>query len=238
MKAQLDIHTHTLASGHAYSTINEMAEAAKRNGLKVLGTTDHAPKMPGSAHIYHFHNLRALPKIINDVRILKGVEANIIDYNGSIDMPREILEELELVIASFHGPCIDPGGIKKTTDCLLNVINNPLINVIGHPEDRRYRFDIKSVVEISKVTKTYLEINNSSLLPTTFREGSREGIINILEECGKQGAKVVLGSDAHHSSNVGRFDEALDLIEELSFPKDLIINNSSTEFMNSLGIKE
>ncbi len=169
MNLKLDIHTHTIASGHAYCSLNEMALAASKKGLEIMGTTDHAPMMPGGAHLYHFYNLRVIPEFIDGVKILKGVEANIIDYNGSIDMPSELLPELDLVIASFHFPCLEPSSLVRTTDDLINVMDNKFVNVIGHPEDRRYAFDIKSVVQKSKESGTLLEVNNSSLLPTSFR---------------------------------------------------------------------
>ncbi len=236
MELKLDTHTHTVASGHAYCTLNEMVKAASVKGLELMATTDHAPQMPGGAHLYHFYNLRVIPKYIDGVRVLKGVEANIIDFKGSIDMPTEVLSELDLVIASFHGPCLEPSNIVDTTDSLIKVMDNPHVNIIGHPEDRRYAFDIKSVVSVAKESSTLLEVNNSSLLPTTFREGSREGIIKILEECGKQDVKVVLGSDAHHTSSVGRFSEALKVIKDIGFSKELIINRSTKDFLEYIGV--
>ena len=228
----IDLHTHTVASGHAYSTLNEMAKAANVAGLKIMANTDHGPAMPGGAHIYHFHNLRALPKVIEGVRVLKGVEANIIDYKGSLDIPEDILSEMEFVVASFHSPCIEPSNIKDTTDALLALMDNKYVNTIGHPEDRRFKFDIPTVVTLAKSTKTLLELNNSSLLPTTFREDSRAGIIHILEECGNQGVMISLGSDAHHTSRVGSFDMAKLLIKEISFPEELIVNSSEDRFFS------
>ncbi|MGL1891700.1 MAG: phosphatase [Spirochaetaceae bacterium] len=231
MNLEVDVHTHTTASGHAYSSLNEMAEAASKKDIKIMGTTDHGPKMPGGAHLYHFHNIRVIPEFISGVRILKGIEANIIDFKGGLDAPVELLKEMELVIASFHGPCIEPAGITKTTDALLKLMENRYVNIIGHPEDRRFKFDLESVVSSSKTNKTLLEVNNSSLLPTTFREDSRNGIISILEECGRQSVQVVFGSDAHHTSSVGRFDMVKALIKEIGFPESLIINRSSSEFL-------
>ncbi len=236
MTLEIDTHTHTIVSGHAYSTLNEMAQSAAEKGLKILATTDHGPSMPGGAHPYHFHNLRILPETISGVRILKGIEANIVDYNGSLDMPDSDIAKLELVIASFHEPCIKPAGKSIITDTLLKVLENKNVHILGHPEDRRYAFDYENVIKMAKESNTLIEINNSSLLPTTFRENCREGIINLLEVCAKVDAKIVLGSDAHHSSSVGRFDYAVKLIEEIKFPKNLIINRSSKDFLDFIGL--
>lgn len=237
MKIELDLHTHTIASGHAYSSLNEMISAASDNGLKLMGTTDHAPAMPGGAHMYHFHNLRIIPEYLYGVRVLKGVEANIINYHGELDIPLEVLSELDIVIASFHAPCIEPSTPNKTTDALISLMNNPHVDIIGHPEDKRFSFDLVNVIKASKESKTLLELNNSSLLPTTFREGSRDGYIKILEICAREDVPIVMGSDAHHTSAVGRFDKALELVHEIGFPKELIINSSAQRFLEYRGKK-
>lgn len=54
MKIELDVHTHTIASGHAFSTLQEMAQAAAGKGLKVLGITEHSPGIPGTCHSIYF----------------------------------------------------------------------------------------------------------------------------------------------------------------------------------------
>ncbi|MEF1307797.1 phosphatase, partial [Vibrio owensii] len=74
MDIVIDSHTHTIASGHAYSTILENALSAKNKGLKLLCTTDHAPEMPGAPHYWYFNNQRILPRFLHDVGILRGVE--------------------------------------------------------------------------------------------------------------------------------------------------------------------
>ena len=58
----LDLHTHTVASGHAYCSLREMAKVASEKGLEVLGVTEHAPGMPGTCHQYYFDNLRVVPR--------------------------------------------------------------------------------------------------------------------------------------------------------------------------------
>ena len=82
----IDMHTHTTASGHAYNTLYELAYSAAQRGLALLGCSDHAPAMPGSCHYYHFLNFKVIPRTICGVKIMMGVELNIIDYEGAIDM--------------------------------------------------------------------------------------------------------------------------------------------------------
>ena len=110
----LDLHTHTYASGHAYNTMNEMAYAAKEKGLQLLGITDHAPAMPYSSGPLHFLNLKVARREKYGLPLLLGVEANIVDYEGNLDMEEAVLKQMDIVIASLHTPCI-----KSGTECRL-----------------------------------------------------------------------------------------------------------------------
>lgn len=78
MEILLDMHTHTLASGHAYSTIAEVAAAAAEQGLCAVGITEHAPTMPGTCHNFYFQNLKVNSE--NDERYLCAVWCGIKYY--------------------------------------------------------------------------------------------------------------------------------------------------------------
>lgn len=106
MKSLIDLHTHTIASGHAYSTWTENARAAGKHGLKVLGVSEHARLMPGTCNELYFYNFKVLPKYVDGVRVLNGIEANIFDYAGSIDVEEPVLTKVDYIIASLHTPCI------------------------------------------------------------------------------------------------------------------------------------
>ena len=140
-KYTIDTHTHTLVSGHAYNTIDEMAAYAFQTGVTHLAITDHAPKMPGSAGILYFSNMKIIPRVKNGVRIYMGCEANIMDYEGSIDLKEYGLKGCDVVIASLHIPCIKPGDIGQNTKALIKAMENPYVNIIGHPDDSRYPVD-------------------------------------------------------------------------------------------------
>ena len=90
-----DLHTHTIASGHAYSTIKEMAIAAEEKGIRLLGITEHSKGMPGSCQDIYFSNLRVVDRKIGEVALAMGVELNIIDYDGNVDMDRSLLRSEE-----------------------------------------------------------------------------------------------------------------------------------------------
>ena len=131
----LDVHTHTIASGHAYNTIMEMAKAGFDKGLKLLGITEHAPMMPGTCHAMYFHNLKVVPRTMCGIELMLGAELNILDYDGHIDLDTRVLKQLDLKIASLHSVCIQPGTRKENTQAVLGAVHNPLVDIIGHPDD-------------------------------------------------------------------------------------------------------
>lgn len=226
MEYIMDCHSHTIVSGHAYCTIDEYAKEASKKGLELIAITDHAPAMPGSTHAFYFHNMGILPNKLYGVEILKGVEVNIIDKEGNLDLEDEVLGKLDIVIASLHPPCIEFGTKQENTKTILSVLKNKNVNILGHPDDSRYAFDIEKIVKAAKENKVLIEINNSSLKPTSFREGSKGNYIKLLKECKKQKTNIIINSDAHFYDAIGYFPYAQALIEEVDFPIDLIINTS------------
>lgn len=225
MNYLLDLHTHTLASGHAYNTIKEMVRAASLAGLHMLGITEHAPKMPGTCQLYYFQNFKVLPRTMEGVQLLFGAELNILDADGHVDLPEETLAKLDITVASLHIPCVTPGSIKENTRAVLNAIRNPYINIIGHPDDGRYPLDYEAIVLEAKKYHTLLEVNNSSLNPQGFRKNTRENDLEMLKLCKSYGVPVIVSSDAHFAGDVGRFPFAKDVLKEADFPENLVANH-------------
>lgn len=237
MKALIDLHTHTIVSGHAYSTVQENIQGAINQGLKYLGLSDHAPKMPGGPHPFYFHNIYCIPKEVDGLKILRGIEANILDYDGNTDVEEDgMLKHIDYAIASLHPPCIQPGTKEENTNAILNVMDKDKIKIIGHLDDSRYPVDYELVVKKAKEKKILLEVNNSSLKPTTFREGARENVTTMLELCKKYEVRIVLGTDSHISYDIGKFTFAEKIIEELEFPKELVINYNEEEIKEFFSI--
>ncbi|KMT23197.1 phosphatase [Clostridium cylindrosporum] len=236
MKAILDVHVHTISSGHAYSTIKENIDEAAKKGIKILGISDHAPTMPGSSDIIHFQNLRVLKETINGVRILKGIEANIIDFEGNIDVSDNVLEELDYAIASIHPPCIKVGECEENTNSLIKAMENPYIKIIGHPDDNRVPINYEALVKAAKDNGVLLEVNNSSLNPNAHRVGARENVKTMLRLCKEHEVMIILGSDSHIYYDVGEFANCIDVLEEADFPSKLVLNFTENP-LEILGIK-
>lgn len=236
MKLVVDAHTHTIASGHAYSTILENVAYAAKKGLELLGTTDHAPAMDGGTQPAYFINFGTLPRTIDGIEVRFGAELNIIDYDGNVDLDNFYLERMDYAIASLHPPCIPFGTLEQNTNAILKVMENPYVKILGHPGDPRYPIDCGAIVKKAEETETVIEINNASLTPGGFRKGSEVYIAEILGLCKKRGLPVILASDAHFATNIGSFENALKIIKETEFPEELIINRSVEMFKKCLKI--
>ncbi|HHW57235.1 MAG TPA: phosphatase [Clostridia bacterium] len=237
MKLVLDTHTHTISSGHAYRTIIENAKEASKKGLQLICMTDHGPAMPGGAHLYYFGNLKVIPEKIEGVEILKGVEANIMDEEGNVDIPERILKKLDIVIASLHDECFQPSdNIERNTKALINAIKNPYVDIIGHPGNPIYPIDIERVLEAAKEYGKFIEINNSSFVSS--RKGSEENCFLIAKKAKEMGVKIAVGSDAHVSFDVGRFEEAFKVIKNAGITEDLVLNTDAGKIKEYLKEKK
>lgn len=224
MKDKMDLHTHTIASGHAYNTRNEMIAAAYGKGLDLLAITEHAPAMPGSCQQMYFSNFRVLPRKYENMTVLYGVELNILDYEGHVDLPNEMLKEMDVVLASIHPPCYVSGTAEENTAAYLGAMKNPYVNIIAHPDDSRFPVDYEVLVKAAKEYHVLLEVNNTSLSPLSYRMNGRENYQQLLELCAKYQVPIIVDSDAHVDALVGAHEFALEMLEEMGFPEKLVMN--------------
>ncbi len=222
----MDLHTHTLASGHAYSTLMEMIRSAADHGLKLYGCADHAPAMPGTFGSLYFQNFKVIPRNLYGVQILMGAELNILDSSGKVDLPESVLPRLDYGIASIHPPCYFGKTISENTSAYLGALKNPYVQIIGHPDDGRFPVDYETLAAATAEHHKLLEVNNSSLNPNSFRPNARDNYQILLEYCRKYKTHILLSSDAHICFDVGNHDFAHKLLEELDFPEELIVNTS------------
>jgi putative hydrolase len=225
-----DLHTHTIVSGHAYSTLNDNLKFAKKNKIRFLGASEHSERMPGSCKNIYFSNMRILKRYYDGVYLLKGAEANIIDYNGNIDFEKERhFRSLDYIIASLHGSCIENGGIKNNTKALISAMDHEKVAIIGHPDDDNYPIDKKELVLAAKEKNILLELNNTSLRKHSVRKNAKENIIELLDLAEQYDINLIMNTDAHVDYEVGNFGLMLDLLESLDYPKERIINFDKDE---------
>lgn len=231
MRLAADLHCHTIASGHAYSTLQECVQEAKNKGLEVLAITDHGISVIDAPKILYFINLRVVPEEIYGVRVIKGIEANIIDFEGTLDMPEKILQRMELVIAGLHNLCTEAGTVSENTRAVINAIMNPFVDIIAHPDNPYYTVDYDEIAAAAAEYGKALELNNSSPIA---RKGCEENTIRVAEKAKKYKTKLSCGSDAHISFDVGNFSIVEKIIEDLQIPEELIINTSKERVLSFL----
>lgn len=234
---KLDVHTHTIVSGHAFCTLNEMIAEAQKHSLTLFGVSEHGPSIPGTCDPLYFRNLHVVPRQYGDMRLLLGAELNIIDYEGNIDITDPfILGGMDHVIAGLHSLCYTDGNRQQNTSALLGAIENPNVHIISHPCDgTASTFDIEAVVLASKRTGTLLELNNSSLNPARHKTLATSLFTEMLHLCKRHDVPIILGSDAHHTSAVCNYHYAMALLEETAFPDELIINDKPNDFLSLIG---
>lgn len=222
---KIDMHVHTLASGHAYSTLKEYVDYGNTIGMEVIGFSDHGPAMPGGPNIFHIGNQVILPRKIDGITILRGVEANILTIKGDIDIAEKYIHRLDYCIASLHDVVIKPSTAANNTQALIQAVKSPYVDIIGHPGNPRFPIDIDAFVEACKVEGKAIEINNSSFVSDS-RNGSKEFCYIIAEKAQKLGVRMILGSDSHVAYALGGFDHALKLVNDLGIAPEAMINLS------------
>ena len=201
-----DLHTHTLASTHAYSSLTEMVRAASERGLYAIAITDHGKAMPGSPRDWYFGNLREVPLRYRGVLTLAGMEANVLDFEGRLDLEPGDARALDWVVASIHHLPLEGlqnPDVEKCTHLWSQVAKDPRVHVIGHSGDPQFAYDVDKV-----------------------RPDNIPNCRKIALACKRYGVPIVVDSDAHFETEVGCFDQALAMLEEIDFPQELILNAS------------
>lgn len=218
-----DLHTHTIASGHAYGTIREMAQAAAEKHLEILGITEHAPGIPGTVDPFYYANLKVIPRRLYGVEILHGSEVNVLN-DGTLSLAECWLEKLDYAIAGIHCQCYEDAGRAKNTENLIACMKHPKVHIVSHPDDDHTPLDYAALVRAARDFHVALEVNNSSLRKPDKRLNCVENYRQMLALCQEQRVMVVVDSDAHDPSAVGDQGLAAALLSELSFDESLLLN--------------
>ncbi|MCK4259209.1 MAG: hypothetical protein KAX49_09530 [Halanaerobiales bacterium] len=237
MKFVADFYTQTVANGHAFSTIQENIQTGVEKRLKYVAITEHGPTFPDGPHPYYFGNFRVVPTVMKNLNVLRGVELNIQDTLGTVDLPAETIYDLDLVLAGLHRNTGYEGkAIQENTEAIINAIFNPLIDIIIHSDYENYPIDISTVVRVAKENNTLLGVNNSFFVKNQAdQKNSYNYYKKVLEEAMDQELVLAFGSGSHFSSDVGNFDLVFRLIEDVKFPLELMLNVSEDrveEFIN------
>lgn len=230
-----DVHTHSIASGHhTTDTITEMAKHAASLGLSLLGISDHGPAMRGAAKSSYYRSLAGAPRKRFGIELLYGVELNILDRKGTLDLDSSILSSLDYAIASMHTQTIAPGTREENTNTFIEAMKNPYVKIIGHCDDVNYPVDYDILTEAAKDYHVLLELNNSSLRPDGYRGNTKGNDETLIRNLAKHNLPILLSSDSHGCTYIGQMQEALALLEELHISKKQILNNDISRLKSYL----
>ena len=187
-----DIHTHSIASGHGTScTISDMAKEAGRKGMKLLGITDHGPGTLASGTSSYFRGLPFCPRKRFGVEVLYGIELNILNVQGHVDLSDELLSNLDYAIISMHSQNYTSGTVKENTLAYQNAMKHPAVKVLGHCDNPAFPVDYHALAYTASRENVIFEINEASLTPGGYRGDTRANNAEILRCCLKYQLPIV-----------------------------------------------
>ena len=247
LKNLCDIHTHTLFSRHAYSTIYENVREATAQGLEVLGSTDHFSSMlfhdvEEGKNYQYLSSQRDWQRDWLGITVLRGVEADIVDLDGNLfgddivletgitgemypdgrkTLYRWVTRRLDYVIASIHGKSFTKGrSCSELTSMYIKALSRPEVLMLGHVGRTGLEIDTDEILKAAKAMHKLVEINEHSFAFPDEEIMSR--CRKIAERCAQMEVKIAVTTDAHNCLQIGRVGGALEMLEEIHFPQELI----------------
>lgn len=229
----VDLHTHTLVSGHAFGTVREMAQGAADREIALLGFAEHGPGIPGTCEPIYFGNYSDAPRQFCGVELLYGSEVNVLN-DGTISL-KKYADCLDYAIAGIHRQCYEDAGREKNTDNVISCMEHEKVFFISHPDDDHTPLNYERLVLGAKANHVALELNNSSLLNPGRRLNCVENYRTMLRLCQEHGVPILVSSDAHDPFHVGRFEAAEAFLTETGFDRALVLNTSVEKVKEFLG---
>ena len=145
----------------------------QRRALKLLGITDHGPGTLAAGTSSYFRSLSYSPKKRFGIELLFGVELNILDVDGHVDLSDELLDKLDYAIASMHAQNYKSGSVKENTSAYLNAMRHPCVKILGHCDNPHFPADYETLAVAAKEFGVIFEINEASLAPYGYRGDTR-----------------------------------------------------------------
>ena len=255
MRILCDVHTHTMYSRHAYSTMEENVREAASQGFELLGLTDHFSSMlyeeQTLKNFQFFLNLNVIPEVWHGVRVLHGCEVDIVDLEGNLfghdivvdtsingdklEHPRYlgnlVLSRCDYAVASIHGKDWARSATPaQVTRMYVNVLDNPHVLILGHLGRSFLDFDVDALVCECRDRGKLIEINEA-----TYAEGhateQQDRCRRIAERCAELGCMVSFGSDAHIATRIAHAGCVSRLLDEIHFPEELMACRDAATFL-------
>jgi len=235
---KIDLHVHSLASGHAFNTIFELISYAGKKRIELLGITDHGPSMQGASHLGYFEMIEQIPEELDGVKIIAGCEANIISLEGKIDLPINIQRKIALIIAGLHRrtPFPERTTTAENTRAIVKAIQRNEVDILAHPYRPEFPVNIREVFRAAVDYGVLLELNLSLLNRYSTSNELLEQIYLMLELVEAKNEKITISSDAHIATQLG--DDSILTRLRFKIPATLLLGNRRgyqeiKEFLNS-----
>ena len=229
-----DLHTHTKWSDGRHS-MREMVEAAKACGREYIAITDHsvssrvANGLTPERLLAHMNEVRSINEEINGIEVLAGSEVDILN-DGRLDFSDDVLAQLDIVVASVHaGFNISEADMTKR---MIRAIENPFVNIIGHPTGRLlgqrpgYALNLGAVIQAATEHHVVLEINASpnrlDLEPDMARKANEAGVL------------LTINTDAHAVPQLQQTRFGINVARRAWLTKDAVINTYSLDKLREL----
>ncbi len=221
---QGDLHMHSTWSDGEHS-IEEMAEACRERGYRYMAITDHsqylkvANGLTPERLMKQREEINRLNEKYKDFTILAGVEMDILP-DGSLDYDDELLEQMDIVIASIHSAFSQPRD--KIMERLTAALKNLHVDIIAHPTGRLigrrdgYDVDIDLLIKLAKETNTVLELNAN---PNRLDLASEH-----LKKAQEAGVKIVINTDAHKAGTLAHMGIGVSTAKKGWIKKESVLN--------------
>jgi len=223
---KFDFHTHTLYSD-GECLASSIAEAAEASGLAAVAITDHGPEL--SVGI----DPAKIPLMLQDIEsaredanipVLAGMEANVVNVDGAIDLDDEVIKKLDILVIGLHtsGAPTQKELAKNYFLAIMNAMRNNRVDVIAHPFRLHNNLapylspeEIDEFVKLAAEKGVAIEINSKYRVPDE----------ELLRACLREGVKLSIGTDAHTAAEVGMVDWQMAMLRRIGASEDDLILN-------------
>lgn len=249
-----DYHTHTIYT-HGLGKVEDNVKSAIKKGLKQVAITEHSfSHLAYGINRKEYNLLRVdiekmRTRYGNKIDVLCGLESNIISHDGTIDLPEEDRDLVDILVVGYHKSfkcknfasffkfwfpnffkCKSKKLIERNTQAYINALNRYEIDILAHLNSNGCKVDPVKIAKVAKEKGTYIELNGKRI-DFTDKE---------IKEMITTGVKFIISSDAHSADNVGLNHYAYALIEKYNIPHEQVVNlNKIPRFKTyNLHIKE
>ncbi|WP_263353951.1 DNA polymerase/3'-5' exonuclease PolX [Acidicapsa acidisoli] len=231
-----DVHMHTHATD-GRNSIREMADAALARGYEYIAITDHSKNLAmtngldEARALEHIKQIRQVDREMEGrIRVFTGIEVDILG-DGALDLPDEVLAEMDVVIASVH--TLFNQSREETTERVLRAIENPYVRILGHPTGRLllrrepFAIDLPSVLRRAAELGVAVEHNAA---PERLDLNDRD--LRLAKELG---CKIVVNTDAHDTRHLDKMKYGVRQLRRAWLtPRDLLNTGNAQEFLAGL----